>query len=143
MTPEGGSPADPRAVARSALETLRDHSVCGHCRTDYETMIDALDKDGDFERLMREYVASEHTHPKAAALPERAREIGAARDEVLRRLGRAPAAPAPAPEPGTRDGVVRYRIGDAQGLVRSWREGISSARPRPLAFLRDRGRRGA
>jgi len=135
---------DPREVARRALQSLHDRSVCGHCRTDYETMMQALERDGEFEILMREYVAADHRHPMAAELPERARSITAARDEVLHRLGREPAEPVPPASPARAEqggGLVRFRPGDARGVVRSWRDGLGTVIPRPFEFLCPRERR--
>jgi hypothetical protein len=128
---------DPRADARRALERLREGSLCGSCRQDYDTMIDALDRGGEFEELMRRYVEVGERHPHASHLPERAAQITAARDEVARRLA---AAPAPG-QPQERGGVLRYRPGEVRGVVRSWRETLGGLLPRPLGLLPGRDTR--
>lgn len=153
---------DPRAEAKRALGELRDSAVCGHCRNDYETMIDALDADGEFETLMREYVKIHEghireSHPKAADLRERAGEIREARDEVAKRLSQgqpAPTPPAPPPTaaPVQPSGPVAPRVerplgrmlGDPLGLrsvIAPWRRTLGDAIPRPLREIR-RGRTG-
>jgi len=119
------SAADPRAVARSALEQLRDHAVCGMCRKDYETMIDALARDGEFEDLMRRIVEREREHPEASHLEERAGQIAAARDEAHERLfGPGPRTPA-------------GRTAGGVGVIRSWIRETRSVVPRPLGIRRD------
>jgi len=77
-----------------------------------------LDKDIDFETLMREYVAR---HPRAAEVPARSAEVGRARDEVSRRLGGG--GPAAAREPV---------IGSLARTARAWREDLSGLVPRPF-----------
>lgn len=151
------STEEQRRIARDALVVLREGSACGHCRQDYDTMVQALDKDGEFEALMREYVEIERRHPEAPHLRERADQIGAARDEVARRLGRlpphadhvAPHAPAPranvpalpANTPGVPERGLGFRPRAARDAVRYWREEITSAFPRPFDLLRARPRR--
>jgi hypothetical protein len=92
-------------------------------------MIDMLAKDIEFETLMRQYVASGMSHPKAAEVPERAKQIGEARDEVARRMGIAPPEP-PGPAPPAR-GLVRGMGQDLLGMF---------PRPRDLLAVPKRGR---
>ncbi|MGH8980208.1 MAG: hypothetical protein ACRDWE_04195 [Acidimicrobiales bacterium] len=81
-------------------------------------MIDLLDKDIEFEGLMRQYVAVGMQHPKAAQVGERSRQIGGARDEVKKRLG-----------------IGGRESGAAVGIARSWREDLGGLVPHPLGIL--------
>lgn len=123
------SGTDHLRVALEEIRAYREQAVCGTCRGDAEAMIDMLAKDIEFETLMRQYVASGMSHPKAAEVPERSKQIGEARDEVARRVGvAAPEAPRPAPAPR---GFVRGMGQDLLGML---------PRPRDLLTVPKRGR---
>ena len=106
--------------AREEMAAYRQASPCGLCREDADAVIDMLDKDIDFETLMREYIAR---HPRAAEVPARSAEVGRARDEVSRRLGGG--GPAAAREPV---------IGSLARTARTWREDLSGLVPRPFGI---------
>lgn len=116
---------DARRQAAEALARLRDNAVCGTCRADYTVMIDALQRDGEFEELMREYVAIGRRHQEAGALASRADGITGARDEAAKMLSRLK---------GER------KKPSTPGFVRAIRNDMVSAIPRPFGLL-NRSRR--
>jgi hypothetical protein len=116
---------DDLQAARAAMVRYRDGSLCGSCKEDAEVIIDTLDKSIDFEGLMREYVAKGASHPRAALLPERRRQIAEARDEVAHRLGHEQGRPT----------LLQHRPGEAIDTVRSWRTELGGMIPRPLGLL--------
>ncbi len=115
---------DPRRQAVEALARLRDAAVCGTCREDYTVMIDALKKDGEFEGLMREYIAIGARHQAASALTERAAGITGARNEAEKMLRHLKGGKAPTPS-----------------FVREIRNDMASVIPRPLGLWSGRRRR--
>lgn len=106
-------------AALEAIRAYRDQAVCGTCRSDADAMMDMLSKDIEFETLMQQYVATGMSHPKAAEIPERSRQIGEARDEVARRLG---VSEPPAPPP-------------PRGIVHGWGRDLLGMVPRPRDIL--------
>lgn len=115
---------DPRKQAITALTHLRESATCGTCRKDYDVMIDALERDGEFEGIMREYVAISRRHQDAGALLERTAGITGARNEAERLLQKLKGKREPAP-----------------GFLRSMRNDVASVVPRPLGLLSPNRRR--
>jgi len=129
-------PDDPRSAVLDGLRRLRDQSLCGHCRDDYSAALKLVESEAEFETNARRYV---ERNPAALEVAERTSQIEQANAEVLRRMAPRQALGVPVQAPPDR--LVRFRVSDVGGTIRSWREGFAEIRPRPFAFLAG-GRRG-
>ena len=127
-------PDDPRSAVIEGLRRLRDASMCGHCRDDYDAALGLVESEAEFETNARRYV---ERNPAGELVRERTAQIREANSEVLRRMDGGPR-----PEAAD-ERLVRFRLSDVGGTVRSWREGLSEMRPRPFSFLAGARRGGS